>query len=71
MDDAPIPHKAMRKCLGGRRSMRKPRGSWKDAVCRDTVGLFQILNCKSAAVSTQCWRKEIGQAMVLKGAEAP
>lgn len=33
--------------------------------------MFQILNWKSAAVKTQCWRKEIGQAMVLKGAEAP
>lgn len=33
--------------------------------------MFQILNWKSAAVKTQCWRKEIGQAMVLKGAETP
>jgi len=33
------------------------------------VGLFQILNWKSAAVKTQCCRKEIGQAMVIKGAE--
>ena len=35
------------------------------------MGLFQILNWKSAAVKTQCWRKEIGQAMVLKVAETP
>ena len=33
----------------GKRPVRKPRGRWKDAVLKYTVGLFHVRNWKSTA----------------------
>jgi hypothetical protein len=42
-----------------------------DAVWRDAVDLLQVLDWKAVARKTGNWRKEIGEAIDGKRAEAP
>jgi hypothetical protein len=61
----------MGRYFGGRSHVGKPRGRWENAVCKYSVGLFQIRNWKSAARAREVWRKEIGKATSRELAEKP
>jgi len=47
MDDSRIHTKVMGESFGGRRSVGKPRGRWKDAFRRDAISLLHIRNWKA------------------------
>ena len=58
-------------CTGRRRHEGNPRSRWEDAVWRDAVDLLHVHTWKVAAKKREFWRKEIGEAMARKKAEAP
>jgi hypothetical protein len=57
-------------CFGRRKPLGKPRGRWEGAVW-DTIGLLQIRTWKAAVGKREGLKKEIGEAMARKWAEAP
>jgi hypothetical protein len=61
----------MGESFGGRRSMGKPRGRWKDAFRRDAISLLHVRNWKATERKRHGWRKEIGEAMARKRVESP
>jgi hypothetical protein len=52
----------MQAQFGGRRTMGRPRGRWKDAVRVDVERLLGIRNWKTAARNREEWRKKCGEA---------
>jgi hypothetical protein len=50
----------MQAQFGGRRTMGRPRGRWKDAVRVDVERLLGIRNWKTAARNREEWRKKCG-----------
>jgi len=71
MDDSRIAQKIIGERFGRRRPLGKLRGRWDDVVWRDAIDLLHIRNWKMAARKRKGWRKEIGEAMARKQAEAP
>jgi hypothetical protein len=71
MDDSRINTEVMGESFGGRRSVGKLRGRWKDAFRRDAIGFLHIRNWKATERERHGWRKEIGEAMARKRVESP
>lgn len=69
-DDSGHPPKCNRG-FRGRRPVGEPRGRWEDAAWRDDVYLLHRQTGKEAARNREGMRKEIGEAMTRKQAEAP
>ena len=70
-DDSRIPKKVIGGHFGGRRPLGKPRHRWEDALGTDAIDLLPIRTWKAAVRKIACWRKEIGEVMARKWAEAP
>lgn len=49
--------------------MEKPKGRWKDDVCRKVVRVLEIRNWKATARKREVWSKEIEEATAGKWAE--
>jgi hypothetical protein len=66
MDDSPIPSTVMGASFGGRRSVGKLRGEWKDAFRRDSVELLQIRMWRATGRNIGRWWREIGETLARK-----
>jgi hypothetical protein len=71
MEQHCIPKKVIGSCFGGRRPVGRPRNRWKNVIQRDAANLLRIRNWKAVARDKQEWRKNVGDAMARKWAEAP
>jgi hypothetical protein len=71
MEQHCIPKKVIGSCFGGRKPVERPRNRWKDVIQRDAANLLRIRNWKAVARDKEEWRKNVGDAMARKWAEAP
>jgi hypothetical protein len=71
MEQHRIPKKVLGTCFGGGRPVGRRRNRWEDAIQRDAAILLRIRTWKAAARDKEKWRKNVGEAMTRKRAEAP